>query len=114
MAAREMKREAKNERGGEGKEGRFPSFLTPSLLTRAIFRAAFAPKQHGNACFAGYGWRNNYCFYDTSFYHHSVGTSNMCNFNRSNGEIIVASFVLMNQMIFSLGIIVINKRLKFS
>ena len=34
----------------------FPPFLPPlppSPLTRAIFRAVFAPKQHGNACFAG-------------------------------------------------------------
>ena len=38
---------------GEGKETFFP---TPSPLTRAIFRAAFAPKQHGNAYFAGYGF----------------------------------------------------------
>ena len=31
-----------------------PFFPTPSPLTCAIFRVAFAPKQHGNACFAGY------------------------------------------------------------
>ena len=31
-----------------------PFFPTPSPLTRAIFCAAFAPKEHGNACFAGY------------------------------------------------------------
>ena len=30
-----------------------PFFATPSPLTRAIFRAVFAPKQHGNACYAG-------------------------------------------------------------
>ena len=53
----------KGEGGGEGerKEGFFPFFPTPSPLTRAIFRAVFdsrslffAPKQLGNACYAGY------------------------------------------------------------
>ena len=33
--------------------GFLPFFPTPSPLTCAIFRVAFAPKQHGNACFAG-------------------------------------------------------------
>ena len=35
-------------------EGFLPFFANPSPLTRAIFREAFAPKQHGNACLAGY------------------------------------------------------------
>ena len=63
-----MKREAKNERGERGRGRKetladkipgfvckrfLPFFPTPSPLTRAIFRVAFAPKQHGNACFAG-------------------------------------------------------------
>ena len=47
--------------GGGGGEGSFlPFFPTPSPLTRAIFRAAFAPKQHGNACFAGYCSRKQF------------------------------------------------------
>ena len=40
--------------GGEGRKRFLPFFPTPSPLTRAIFRAAFAPKQHGHACYAGY------------------------------------------------------------
>ena len=61
-----MEREPKNEeRGGgggggeaEGKEARFPSFPSHTLL--AILLAPFdspssffAPKPHGNACYAG-------------------------------------------------------------
>ena len=49
LAAREMKQEPKNESGGRGS------------FTYAIFRAVFdsrssffAPKPHGNACYAGY------------------------------------------------------------
>ena len=63
-----MKREPKKVGGGGGgggKEGRLVSFLPspppPRTFTRAIFRAAFdsrpsffAPKPHGNACYAGY------------------------------------------------------------
>ena len=40
--------------GGGGGEGFLPFFPSPSPLTRAIFCAAFAPKEHGNACYAGY------------------------------------------------------------
>ena len=51
---------AKNERGGgEGKEGNCPYPLS-ARFTCAIFRAvfdsrssSFAPKPHGNACYAG-------------------------------------------------------------
>ena len=57
LAAREMKREPKNERGGRGR-GRKE---TPRYFTCTIFRAVFdsrssffAPKPNGNACYAGY------------------------------------------------------------
>ena len=49
---------------GEGKEGNLPFFPTPPRsFTRAIFRAVFdfrssffAPKPHGNPCYAGYSF----------------------------------------------------------
>ena len=41
LAAREMKREPKNERGGRGSVSSLPFFPTPSPFTRAIFCAVF-------------------------------------------------------------------------
>ena len=63
LAAREMKREPKNERGGRGrrKEGLLSSPSPPRSFSCATFRAVFysrssffARKPHGNACYAGY------------------------------------------------------------
>ena len=71
LAAREMKQEPKNERGRSGRFSKSRglsasvSFLSspppPRSFTYAIFRAVFdsrssffAPKPHGNACYAGY------------------------------------------------------------
>ena len=63
LAAREMKREPKNERGGRGrrKEGLISSPSPPRSFSCDTFRAVcysrssfFARKPHGNACYAGY------------------------------------------------------------
>ena len=63
LAAREMKREPKNERGGRGrrKEGLLSSPSPPRSFSCATFRSVFysrssffARKPHGNACYAGY------------------------------------------------------------
>ena len=67
LAGRKMEREPKMKEGGEGK---FPSFLPhplPALLLDTFFARSFdtrslffAPKRHGNACYADYrgrGWR---------------------------------------------------------
>ena len=69
LAAREMKQESKNESGVCLQA--FPSFFSlppPRSCTYAIFRAIFdsrssffAPKPHGNACYAGYGIWNAKC-----------------------------------------------------
>ena len=61
LAAREMKREPKNERGGRGRGRKETFFPTPPRsFTCTIFRAIFdsrssffAPKPHGNACYVG-------------------------------------------------------------
>ena len=61
-AAREMEREPKKmKEGGGGGKGSFPPHLLPWYFTGAIFRAVFdsrssffAPKPHGEACYAGY------------------------------------------------------------
>ena len=57
LATREMKHEPKNESEGRGRRRTPP----PRSFTYAIFRAIFdyrssffAPKPHGNACYAGY------------------------------------------------------------
>ena len=39
------------------------------------------------------GWRNNYCFYDTSVLSSLSRYIKHVQFNRSKGEIIVASFI---------------------
>ena len=60
--ARNETRAKKMKVGGGGREGRKLSSPTPpSSLTGAIFRSVldsrsslFAPKPHGNACYAGY------------------------------------------------------------
>ena len=59
LAARKIKREPKNERGGGEGNLSSPSPLRP--FTCAIFRAVFdfrssffAPKPHGDACYGGY------------------------------------------------------------
>ena len=48
------------EGGGEGN----PFFPTPSPLTRVIFHAVLARKQHGNACYAGYTYSKGAAFFD--------------------------------------------------
>ena len=61
LAARETKQEPNNESGGGGGEGRkLSSPPPPRSFTYAIFRPVFdsrssffAPKPHGNACYAG-------------------------------------------------------------
>ena len=61
LAAREMKREPKNERGGRGRKETFPFFPNPSPLfyLRHFWRGLwlsfsfFNPKPQGNACYAG-------------------------------------------------------------
>ena len=64
LAAQEMERELKYERGGRGR-GRKEGFLTflphpiPALLLKPFFARSlfFAPKPRGNACYAVIGHR---------------------------------------------------------